>query len=371
MKLKSDLNFKRLCRRRRLTPVVFAVVLTFPFFWGLPVLKLSAQQTAFAGVDDNGKRSSAGPIVSYTGVKRTIAIDAIEDSIAYNKPEGPTEASAALGFALKNMLTDGLMNSEHFHVYDGVAFSVPGTDRSATVNVMLEPHFYLNKARRQGIDYLLTGSITEYSNQKGSGGLSIGGHTLGSKGGTAALAIDLQIVDATSGEIFNVIHARGSSTAKFSGFILGSCYGIGGTRPNLLAVAARDAINNAVKTICDQTERAQSSKLTRQWKGEIQNVTSNGDNLLVLQMEGGMLAGFKAGDEISIFMPDIEIKTLHGELMGRHAGAYIGRCRVTEVQKKQMTALLIEMGSFQTGDIKNYVLHSTGAAPERDKTAPK
>jgi curli biogenesis system outer membrane secretion channel CsgG len=58
-----------------------------------------------------------------------------------------------------------------------------------------------------GAQYLVAGTVTTYEEEvsRSGGGISFGGVSIGGKSETAYLAIDLRVIDSTTGE---VVHAR-------------------------------------------------------------------------------------------------------------------------------------------------------------------
>ena len=339
----------------RLLPLLFSLTLTTPLV--LP------SHPAFASGDKKHKKGEKEPPPPYTGVKHRIAAIGIQDSAAYSTSSGMVAPPATFGAGLLEMLTSGLVECGHFQVFERSQLSDIKDELALGSSGLISPDTAIKIGKLKGIEYIITGAVTEYSNKKGGGGFNFGGLDLRSKGGTASLVVDLRIIDTASGEIIHVAHATGNSGSSGTafGFVNGKLgLGGGGSQDNSLAKAARNSMNDGIDKICKQIDEAQSSRPVPTWEGEVLDVDVVGGKPSLVQLEGGTKAGFKVGDEVEIVKPGKEIKNKSGEVLGRKPDKHIARCRITEVQEKLMSATLSDVGDFQADDIKTYAAHRIG-----------
>jgi curli biogenesis system outer membrane secretion channel CsgG len=353
------------CSIRRWTPLLLTALLSASLFCGPCPSHCRADDTNQKSGKKADKDNKNETPVPFTGVKHRIAVTSISDSAAYTLADGQVSPPASFGSGLVEMLTTSLVESGHFQVFERAQLNDVKNEIAIDNSGLVSPETAVKIGKIKGIEYIITGAVTEFSNKKGGGGVSIGGVSVGSKGGTSTITIDLRIIDTATGEILNVIHAKGNSGSSGTsvGFVKGNVAAFGkGFNNSSLGKAVREAMNNGVKGICEQMDQTNANRPMPAWEGEVLDVTMSGGKPSTLQLEGGTRAGFKEGDELEILIPGKELKNKSGEVLGRKPDTHIARCRVTSVQEKLMTATLTEVGSFLTDDIKTYVVHrvSTG-----------
>ena len=352
-------NVTRPLVARRLLPLALAGILC------VPLLALPSSSPAFASPTDKGKKSKETPPPPYTGVKHRIAAVNIRDAVVYTTVAGSVRLPATFGNSLLDMLTTGLVNSGHFTVFERAQLSDVKDEIDLGGSGLIDPATAVKLGKLKSIEYIITGSITEYAMKKGGGGLRVGGVLVGGAGDKATLTVDLRIIDTTTGQILNTVTGSGDSSATGGGIsYVGPNIGIGGAamQDASLSKAARNAMNDAVQKLCDQIEQAETGKPVVQWEGEVLDADVVGGKLSTVSIKGGANAGLKLGDEIEILLPGKELKDKSGEVLGRKPDKHIARCRITEVQEKLITATFIEAGSFQAEDAKNYVAHRVGGS---------
>ena len=108
-----------------------------------------------------------------------------------------------------------------------------------------------------GAQYLVTGTVTAYEEETAStgGGISFGGVSVGGKSEKAYLAVDLRVINATTGEVDYTRTIEG--TAKGGGMSLGLYRGgFGGSLASENKTPAGKAIRAALVEITDYLECA-------------------------------------------------------------------------------------------------------------------
>lgn len=357
------------CSVRRWTLLLLATLLSSALLCGPAPRRCQADDTDKKNDKKTNKNDTTVP---FTGVKHRIAVTSINDSAAYTLSDGSISPPASFGSGLVEMLTTSLVESGHFQVFERSQLNDIKNEIALSSSGLTSPETAVKIGKLKGIEYIITGAITEYSNKNGGGGVSIGGFNVGSKGGTATINIDLRIIDTTTGEILNVIHAKGSSGSSglAIGLVKGNVSAFGkGFNNSSLGKAVREAMTNGLKGICAQMDQTSASTPMPAWEGEVLDVTMLGGKPSTLQLDGGTRAGFKEGDELEILVPGKELKSKSGEVLGRNADTHIARCRVTSVQEKFMTATITEIGSFLSDDAKTYVVHRVSTVQPTNQSA--
>lgn len=160
-----------------------------------------------------------------------------------------------VGWELAGMLTNELAATGSFRM----------VERSQIENVLQEQNLAASGrvqggtgakiGKLVGADYLVTGTVTAYEEDvKGTGGgISFKGISLGGKSEKAYLAVDLRVIDATTGEIAFVRTIEGE--AKGGGVNVGLYRGgFGGNLAKENKTPAGKAIRSALVLISDYLE---------------------------------------------------------------------------------------------------------------------
>jgi curli biogenesis system outer membrane secretion channel CsgG len=103
-----------------------------------------------------------------------------------------------------------------------------------------------------GAKYLVMGTVSAYEEdvKKDGGGLSFGGISVGGKSAAAYVAIDIRVVDTTTGRIEYVRTIEGSSKSKGSSLGV-SKWGVGGSFASEQNTPAGKAVRAAVVMVAD------------------------------------------------------------------------------------------------------------------------
>lgn len=202
-----------------------------------------------------------------------------------------------------------------------------------------------------GAQYLVRGTVTDFTLSEKGGGISVGGSIGGVLGGispqsrTGRISIDFQVMDSTTGEIvdsFSVTRKVKSKSiavsASKSGFNVG-----GNTFKNTpLGKAAREAIAEA-------SDRISAGLQNRSWSAHVAQVNVNS-----LYVNVGADAGLQPGDTLKISRVVEQINDpITGALLGREV-AQIGSATVISVSEQYARASFSSMMAPEAGDILTY-----------------
>lgn len=199
----------------------------------------------------------------------------------------------------------------------------------------------------RGADDLNKGSDKDSSGNK----IEWMGGVLGeftSKRSYAVVAMDIKLVDVSTGQILDSVRAEGRVAADMTkvdlkGFDIRLEASKSTSSP--LGAAVRGAIQDGVRKICARMEQVV-------WQAKIAAVeTESGVPLLYLN--AGKDSGLKEGDVLEVVRPGKEIKDPDtGGVIGRVPGKVVGKCRVVRVLDSKITeATPLEGTEFQAGDV--------------------
>ena len=150
-----------------------------------------------------------------------------------------------------------------------------------------------------GVQLLVTGSITEWGNKLQNDQHSARGFfSKNNSKNTARVALDLRVIDASTGEIVMAETASGTAESKSSGVTVMGIGGTGAVADNsLMDSAVRKAVVNCVELI-----RKASAKVL--WQGSIIKVNSDGTVIV----KPGSGSGVKAGMSFAVYEKGEELK---------------------------------------------------------------
>jgi curli biogenesis system outer membrane secretion channel CsgG len=151
----------------------------------------------------------------------------------------------------------GLLSNELAATGD---FSVVERDKLQAIleeqNLMASGRAELSDAAKlgklSGAQYLVMGTVSAYEEgaKKDGGGLSFGGISVGGKSAAAYVAIDIRVVDTSTGRIEYVRTIEGSSKSKGSSVGI-SKWGLGGNMESEQNTPAGKAVRSAVVMVAD------------------------------------------------------------------------------------------------------------------------
>ena len=276
----------------------------------------------------------SGPV--FPQQKATIAVGGIEyrakDS-AENKHyraygQDPREDTRAF----VDMLTTALVKTKKFNVIERDRMTEILKEQGLSLEGIAKGGYAGDGLNLKGIDYILTGSITEYGIQ--AQGVQFGGFS--TAGETAVMAVDIRVLEIATGSIGIAesvrAEASGGSAFKIEGFASGAESDSSAQLGEVMRKSARNVTNLIVTTI---------------YPIKVVAIDKNGDAMLnygdSLLQEGDVLEVFSQGEEF--IDPDT------GEVLGREE-VLIGKLSVFDVQARFSKAKILEKSdSIEAGAI--------------------
>ncbi len=269
----------------------------------------------------------SAPLPTIPGPKRTVAVDHFDAVGSFTSVHGGWD----VGGGLSAMLTTALIESESFIVLERGNLSSVMSEQQLAANGLTNAESGAQAGNLFGAQLLIMASVTEFGQNNSGGGFSIGfaGSDLGgaispqfSKG---YVAIDVRIVDATTGQVVNSYTVREKiKSSALAGNINFKGFSFGGNKFNStpLGEACRSAINQIA-------QRFAADAAAVKWTGRVVDA-----ELGEVYLNAGSTSNIHIGDSFKVYRIT---KTLTdpttGEMLGQRK-RQIGTLEITQVEEK-------------------------------------
>ena len=233
-----------------------------------------------------------GQIYTQGGLLKRVAVINFEDKSGYGHN---------IGNGIADMLVTSLVESKKFMVIERAELEAILKEQGLGMSGAVTPQSAAKVGQLLGVEMMVTGSISEFGEKKGSvgGGLGrLGGLKLGVSKKAARVAVDIRLVNVNTGEIAMAKSAVGED--KSTGFskvgVADIDFHNASTWDNTqLGKASRKAIEECVEYISDAMKDIP-------WEGKIILVKDN-----VIYLKPGSAGGVESGMEFSVFRPGEEL----------------------------------------------------------------
>lgn len=247
-------------------------------------------------------------IPSLDGPKRKIAVVNFEDKTADHWYKYD------LGKGMADMLVTDLVKSNNFVVIEREMLDKIMAEQQLTQSGMLAPTSVSKIGKLLGVNLIVTGGVTEFGAREGGG--QVGGWAMGHATGglvsgvglktyTARVAVDVRMIDVTTGQIVAAETANAQesdSKVNFDSWNLPD-FSMGSDNFNttIIGKATRRAINNLTAKISTNAEKTP-------WKGYILKAEGND-----IWINAGSKGGIKEGMKFKVRGTGEEITDAEGE----------------------------------------------------------
>jgi hypothetical protein len=198
---------------------------------------------------------------------------------------------------MSEMLTTELVQSGRFLVVEREAIRDIIAEQELGLSGLVRKETAVQTGQMSGAQFFIKGAITEFNDQAGGGGVTLGYKTgeVGAKTRTAYVGIDVRIVDNTTGQVYASYNA--SAKARSSGASLATNlthsgeafqFGASAFKNTALGVATRKAIQKVIGFILKESQNIP-------WQG---SVIKSGSTVY---LNRGASAGMNNGDALSVF----------------------------------------------------------------------
>ncbi|MEH6626433.1 MAG: CsgG/HfaB family protein [Motiliproteus sp.] len=258
-----------------------------------------------------------------------------------------------IGEAMAAQLTTALEQTDCFVVTDRMALSHILREQELGLAGVSSRETAPAAGRVIGAQVLVKADITEFEPQKESGGINFGfasaklpfGIRLGGSSGSSHVAIDLRLLDASTGQV--LFSQRVEASSKSQGLSLGLDFkqiSVGGDKfyKTPMGQATRVALNDAVFYVIKGTRQVP-------WQGQV--VSTRGQNIFI---NAGGDTGIKVGDVLQVSAVAEELVDPDSGVTLGKVENQLGRIQIKSVQDKFAIAALLDTFTPQRGDIIRY-----------------
>jgi len=341
-------------RRIRGATMILSISRTLRFFkeFVLPAV-ITIMLSGFVTVPETGAQPDGlavdkiGQAVPYAGPKKRIAVAKFDAVGSFTAQYGGWD----IGGGLAAQLTTALVNSGRFIVVERADLANVLREQEMSMQKLVSKESAVQVQRLLGAQLLVHGSVTEFDQQAGGSGLRVGGASgmfgggLGSHTTNGVVAMDIRLIDTTTGQVVQAHRAEAKISASgVSADINVKEVTFGGEafKKTVLGQATRQAIEQTVAFIIKDME-------PMPWTGRVVEVT--GDQVYI---NAGAIEGLKPAD---VFTVSTVVRELTDPASGAVLGteeAKLGEIEVVSVQEKFSIARMRTFFSAKRGDMVKY-----------------
>jgi len=221
-------------------------------------------------------------------VKKRIAVSSFGDGSGYH----------GAGTGVSDMLASALVKSGKFVVVERKEIDKVLQEQKMGLSGVITEETAPQVGRMLGVDMIVVGSVSELGTQDRSigGGISVFGAGVNTK--TARAAVDIRLVNTTTGEIIAAETEEGTESTVGVGVRYEDINfsDLSAWNDTDLGKACREAVNGCVELITDNMDKIP-------WSGRIIKVSSDGSIIMKPGSEGNVQNGmlfdvFRVGEEL-------------------------------------------------------------------------
>ncbi|MDP2653083.1 MAG: CsgG/HfaB family protein [Candidatus Omnitrophota bacterium] len=267
-------------------------------------------------------------------LKKTVAVFEFKNDSGYS-------SIGNLGQDFSTQLSDSLVQSGKFIVLTRKDLDVVMAEQDLAASDRMAKSSAAQTGKIVPAQILIKGQITEFEeNTSGGGqGLSVKGVSLGMKKSSAHMAVIIQLIDSTTGEILESKRVEGEASGG------GLSVGFSGTIDVNSSSFKKTPLGKAVQITIDQAVDYIATKLSSlAWKGKVVTVK---DGLVFVN--SGKTAGIQSGDTFSVYK---EGEALVDPDTGMNLGSErtkVADIKISDVQDKFSKAQIVSGKAEEIG----------------------
>lgn len=249
-----------------------------------------------------------------------------------------------VGDGVADMLTTALVKSGKFVVIERQEFDKVLEEQKLGQSGIVTPESAPKVGKALGVELLIVGSVSEFGTKESeiSGGVSLFGGGITKK--TARAAVDIRLVNTTTGEVMAAEKEEGSESTtglnvRYADMDFSDASHWNDTD---IGKACREAVDGCVKLITENMDKIP-------WSGKVLKVNADG----TLLMKPGSEGNVEIGDEFEIFREGEELKDPDtGASLGSEE-TKVGSIKVVEdaLKGKASKAKITDGKDIKVGDI--------------------
>jgi len=249
-----------------------------------------------------------------------------------------------VGTGVSDMLTTALVKSGKFVVIERAEFDKVLEEQKLGQSGVVTPESAPKVGKALGVELLVIGSVSEFGTKQNSigGGVSVFGGGITKT--TARAAVDIRLVNTTTGEVVAAEKEEGSESTtglsvRYDDIDFSNTSAWDNTD---IGKACREAVDNCAKLITDNMEKVP-------WSGKVLKVNTDG----TLLMKPGSEGNVAIGQEFDIYREGEELKDPDtGASLGSEE-TKVGSIKVIEdaLKGKASKATITDGKDIKVGDI--------------------
>lgn len=248
-----------------------------------------------------------------------------------------------LGQGASDMLSTEMVKIGKFRMMERDRIAAIVKEQRLGTSGLVNPSTAAQVGKVIGVEYIITGAVTEYGESRGGGGGM--GVSVGTRGYSAA--VDIRLVDTTTGEIVfadSASHSLSSVSVRV--------FGIGGGE-GFDEKKATEALREAIKAL--SVKIASVSLKSSEQTGK--SAASDTGKTLIADVDGktltlnkGKEAGYTVGQEVGVYRQGKQIKDpATGKVLNIRYNK-LGVIKITKVDAGFSEATVVSGSDFQVND---------------------
>jgi len=293
---------------------------------------------------------------AFDGLKKRLAVLRFDNKVKTPIPD----ASWKIGEGLTEMLTSELFKTGRFIMVERAALADIVKEQELGQTGLVRKETVAKVGELLGAQLLIAGAVTEFEAQSsgGRGGMGYRGFALNLQANSAHIAVDVRLVDASTGQILSSLNAEAQAQETGLGFaanIRGVSFGSAGFEKTPLGQATREAIHKAVLFIIKEMEPVP-------WTGRVVQVKDSD-----VYVNAGGNVNLKPGVKLTAY---VKGEDLIDPTTGLNLGSkdtLIGNVTLREVQDKFSIGTFSGNGALKRGDIVKFQATAPPTASSQGK----
>ncbi len=271
-------------------------------------------------------------------MKKRVAVFTFEDKTdqSYHWWDGRNP-----GDGMADMLTTALVKSGKYTVIERQELGRLLSEQQLGQSGIVTQQSAAQIGKALGVELAVIGAVTEFGNTKNDVGIKIKGFGIGSKSQKATVAVDVRLVNTTTGEIINAESVRKEESS--SGLSLSTPDGRFNNASDfdnsLVGKATRAAIDDIVVMINDQAADLP-------WEGKI--IKADGGQIFI---KPGADGGVSVGDQFAVFSAGEALIDPDTGLSLGSTETRVGVIRIVQVLDRAAKATAVSGSGFAVGDM--------------------
>jgi len=234
---------------------------------------------------------------------------------------------------ITDLFTRELANSKSIAVYEREHLAKVGKEIKLSMSGLVDMNTAIEVGKIAGVQYILTGAVTELSGKKSGGGAHvpirrspIGGVTVGGGSSRATATIDIRVIDTTTAEVVLALSEKGTAVNTTSAI------GIAG-----FAVAESEFGGLEARAIADAVTRLSNGVRSALGNESSRVIAVSGKDITI---DVGSTMGAKVGALYLVYADGAAIRGMDGEVLG-HKKIPLAVVKVDNVSSKHSSCTVV------------------------------